>query len=277
FLAFDPREDRRGRTLEARVRIASAIELEWLEELFPMAIRREREVVFDEARGRAVARNRLLYRDLVLREDTHGAVEPEEASAALARALSRRASEFVREDEAAASWLTRLECLRDWIPEAGLPAFTENDLTEILANACKSKRTVEEVRKVPLLPLLKSRLSHSQVRLLDEQAPEAITVPSGSRIRLQYERGRPPVLAVRLQELFGWTDTPRVAGGRVPVVLHLLGPNFRPVQITEDLRSFWTTTYFQVRKDLRARYPRHSWPEDPWTARPEAKGGRGRG
>jgi len=84
------------------------------------------------------------------------------------------------------------------------------------------------------------------------------------------------VLAVRLQELFGWTDTPRVAGGRVPVVLHLLGPNFRPVQITEDLRSFWGNTYFQVRKDLRARYPRHSWPDDPLSAKPEAKGGRRR-
>jgi ATP-dependent helicase HrpB len=117
-------------------------------------------------------------------------------------------------------------------------------------------------------------LTHAQGRLLDEQAPEAITVPSGSRIRLTYEADRPPVLAVRLQELFGWTDTPRLAGGRVAVILHLLGPNFRPVQVTDDLRSFWTTTYFQVRKDLRARYPRHSWPDDPLLARPEAKGGR---
>jgi len=88
---------------------------------------------------------------------------------------------------------------------------------------------------------------------------------------------QPPVLAARLQELFGWTDTPRIAAGRVPIVLHLLGPNYRPVQITEDLRNFWSTTYFQVRKDLRARYPKHSWPEDPLTAKPEAKGGRRRG
>ncbi len=99
-------------------------------------------------------------------------------------------------------------------------------------------------------------------------------MPSGNRIRLVYEPDRPPVLAVRLQELFGWSDTPRLAGGRIPVLLHLLGPNFRPVQITEDLRSFWSNTYHQVRKDLRARYPKHSWPEDPWTARAEAKGGR---
>jgi len=80
------------------------------------------------------------------------------------------------------------------------------------------------------------------------------------------------VLAVRLQELFGLLDTPRIAGGRVPVTLHLLGPNYRPVQVTQDLRSFWATTYFQVRKDLKARYPKHAWPEDPLTAPPQAKG-----
>jgi len=129
---------------------------------------------------------------------------------------------------------------------------------------------------VALVPGLKSRLTHAQNRILDEQAPESLTVPSGNRIRLSYEPDRPPVLAARLQELFGWIDTPRVAGGRVAVVLHLLGPNFRPVQITDDLRSFWATTYFQVRKDLRARYPKHAWPEDPLTAKPEAKGGRRR-
>src|SRR4029079_17911959 len=102
-------------------------------------------------------------------------------------------------------------------------------------------------------------------------------VPTGNRIKLDYapqsggSRITPPVLAVRLQELFGWTETPRIAGGRVPVRLHLLGPNYRPVQITDDLRSFWSTTYFQVRKDLRVRYPKHSWPEDPLSATPQAK------
>ena len=111
---------------------------------------------------------------------------------------------------------------------------------------------------------------------MDEAAPEAIAVPSGSRHQVRYDADGPPVLAVRLQELFGWAETPRVARGRVPVLLHLLGPNFRPVQVTDDLRSFWENTYAQVRKDLRNRYPRHSWPEDPRSAAPEAKGGRRR-
>jgi ATP-dependent helicase HrpB len=91
-------------------------------------------------------------------------------------------------------------------------------------------------------------------------------VPSGSQIAVQYEEGRPPILAVRIQEVFGMNETPRVADGRIPVLMHLLAPNMRVAQITDDLASFWANTYAMVRKDLRARYPKHSWPEDPYTA-----------
>ena len=98
---------------------------------------------------------------------------------------------------------------------------------------------------------------------MEREAPERFQVPSGSRLRIQYEAGKPPVLSARIQELFGLEATPRVAGGRVPVLLHLLAPNGRPQQVTDDLESFWDTTYAQVRKDLRRRYPRHAWPEDP--------------
>ena len=274
FLALDPREDRRGGALEARVGIASEVRLEWIEEAFPGAIRRERSARFDEARGRVVGIHRLWYRDLILIEEAHAAVEPAEAGAAMAEALAPRAREFFRQDDAAAAWLDRLDSLRGWMPEGDWPGFADADLAEVLATACQGKRSLDEVRRVPLLPLLKGGMPYAQADRLDELAPEAIPVPSGNRIRLAYEPGRPPVLAVRLQELFGWAETPRVAGGRVPVLLHLLGPNYRPVQITDDLRSFWSNAYFQVRKDLRSRYPKHSWPEDPWNARPEARGGR---
>ncbi len=113
-----------------------------------------------------------------------------------------------------------------------------------------------------------------QRRELGQSAPLTLQVPSGRQLRLVYEPDRPPVLAVRLQEIFGWTETPRLGRGRVPVLLHLLGPNSRPVQITADLQSFWTTTYHQVRKDLRRRYPKHSWPEDPLTAEPSGGPGK---
>jgi ATP-dependent helicase HrpB len=274
FLSLDPREDRRGGPLEARVRIASAIRVEWLEALFPDAIRRERAVKFDSDKGRVVAVETTWYRDLPIREDPHVRVEPEEAAAALAEELREHAAEFVEADKDATSWLTRVWCLRDWMPDGIWPEYGPAELGDILAMASAGKRSLDEVRRVPLVPLFQGMMPAAQARALDELAPETILVPSGSRHRLTYERGRPPILAVRLQELFGWTDTPRIAGGRIPVVLHLLGPNFRPVQITDDLRSFWATTYFQVRKDLRARYPKHAWPENPLEARAEAKGGR---
>ncbi|HEV3163286.1 MAG TPA: ATP-dependent helicase HrpB [Isosphaeraceae bacterium] len=275
FLALDPREDRQGTgALEARVRVASAIELEWLEEFFPNSLRRDREVVFDPDRGRVVAVQRLWYRDLLLREDRNATPDPAEAERALAAAIADRALDMIRDDPAASAFWARVTFLRKWMPELEWPDLESDSLADILAPLAAGRQSLDEVRNVALVPILKGLFGSAQLRALVEHAPETLTVPSGSRIRLTYDPDGPPILAVRLQELFGWTDTPRLAAGRVPVLLHLLGPNFRPVQVTSDLRSFWSSTYFQVRKDLRARYPRHAWPEDPLTARPEAKGGR---
>jgi ATP-dependent helicase HrpB len=276
FLALDARQDERRITREALVRVASAIDVQWLEELFPESIRRERSVVFDSQRQRVVGVNAVYYRDLLLREDRNAPVDPEQAQRVLAEALRPRAAEIFAADEAAANWLARLALLRQAMPEHPWPDPSPETLGELLASALHGKKSIDDLKGVPLLQLLQGTLHYPLDRLLEENAPQEIEVPSGSHIRVQYAAGQPPILAVRLQELFGWTDTPRVANGRVPVLLHLLGPNFRPVQITGDLRSFWTTTYFQVRKDLRIRYPKHSWPEDPLTAKPEAKGTRRR-
>ncbi|PWU49677.1 ATP-dependent helicase HrpB, partial [Micromonospora globispora] len=122
--------------------------------------------------------------------------------------------------------------------------------------------------RIDVAAALRRLLDWSQAARLDELAPERLTVPSGSRIRVDYADPAAPVLAVKLQETFGWQDAPRVADGRVPVLLHLLSPAGRPVAVTADLASFWRTGYPQVRGELRGRYPRHPWPEDPTTAVP---------
>jgi ATP-dependent helicase HrpB len=106
---------------------------------------------------------------------------------------------------------------------------------------------------------------------LEEGAPTHLTVPSGSRLRLEYRPGESPVLAVKLQEMFGLSDTPRVAFGKIPVTLHLLSPARRPIQVTQDLRGFWERTYAEVKKELKGRYPKHPWPDDPWKAVPTAR------
>jgi ATP-dependent helicase HrpB len=129
------------------------------------------------------------------------------------------------------------------------------------------------------LAALEGALSWEQREALRREAPERWTVPGGRSVQLAYSAGeeiRPPVLAARIQELFGLAETPRVAAGRVPVLLHLLAPNGRPQQITHDLKSFWATTYKEIKKELQGRYPKHAWPEDPWNARPQSRPGRGR-
>jgi ATP-dependent helicase HrpB len=273
FLALDARQDERNPTKEAIVRIASGIDTRWLEENFPQEIRRERNAVYDEQRDRVVGHGVVRYRDLVLREDKDAAVDDETASRVLCEWAKSHVGEIVEKDEHAQRWLNRLALLRRTMPDKNWP---EVDAAQLIKAACAGKRSIAQVRSA-LAASLQGLLQYPLDRLLETEAPESIEVPTGNRIKLEYSAGdAAPVLAVRLQELFGMTQTPRVAGGRVPVRLHLLGPNFRPVQITDDLKSFWSTTYFQVRKDLRVRYPKHSWPEDPLTARPEAKGGRRR-
>ena len=170
-------------------------------------------------------------------------------------------------------WLTRMDCLRTWAPELEVPPCDDQLMTDLLQELCPHKRSFAELQAAPWLDWLKSRLTPAQLHAVDRECPEKIEVPSGSRIKLAYTVGKPPVLAVRIQEIFSWTETPRIVFGRAPILLHLLAPNFRPQQVTDDLASFWANTYEIVRKELRRRYPKHSWPEDPLTAKPECKGG----
>lgn len=276
FVALDPREESRGGPREARVRTASAVRAEWLAAMFPEAMRTERGAVYDVAREKVVGRVRTSYHDLILRDEPYAAVDGAEAADVLAEALTPRAMELLRADEEAAALLDRIESLRLWRPDRGLPEIGAAAAVECLRRMAAGCRSRAEVQARPLAEGVRSLLGPGQLRTLDELAPDSLRVPSGSRIRLRYEPGRPPVLAIRVQELFGCVETPRIAGGAIAVLLHLLGPNFRPVQITDDLASFWANTYPRVRKDLRARYPKHAWPDDPITARPEARGGRPR-
>ncbi len=273
FVAVSVDAGRRGERAESFVRQASAIEREWLPRA---AVATGVEVEFDGDSERIVAYTRTRYRDLVLDEKT-APVPREQAGALLADHAARRPSRALALDEPeAAAWLARVRSLAQWMPELALPAFDDAQLANVAREAATGRRSFEEMRRAPLVELLRARLAWDQQQALDRHAPERIRVPSGSQIRLEYEPGRPPVLAARIQELFGMAETPRIAGGRVAVVMHLLAPNRRPEQVTEDLASFWKTTYAEVRKELRARYPKHSWPEDPTTAEAEARPGRKR-
>jgi ATP-dependent helicase HrpB len=188
-----------------------------------------------------------------------------------AAAAERLDRSLALDDPAVAAFLARVRSLAEWMPELGLPRFAKDEIRDLLPALAAGRKSFAELKRAPLLDVLQGALSYPQLEALRREAPERLGVPSGSQITIAYEPGKPPVLAARIQEMFGLAETPRVAAGRVPVLLHLLAPNGRPQQVTHDLRSFWETTYAQVRKELAGRYPRHSWPTDPWNATPQRR------
>ncbi len=273
FLAVELTASAPGEHADLLVRKAVWVDPAWLpcEELQHRVL-----VEFDPRRERVEGREQTLFRDLVI-ESKEARPPDEDASTALLRAAEADLEKALALDRPdLARFLQRVAFLRESMPELGFPAFGLDWVGSVLPLLVEGKRSFEELRRAPLLEILQGQLAFRQREALESEAPERIEVPSGSKVRLVYEPGQPPILPVRIQELFGWTETPRLAGGRVPVLLHLLAPNHRPQQVTQDLAGFWANTYPQVRKELRGRYPRHAWPEDPLTAPPERRPRRGK-
>lgn len=255
---------------EAVVRQASGIAAEWLPQ--ELLVERE-ELFFHPTQKQVVAKRRQYWADLILSEHPVAITDSGAAAALLATEARRHLADVLpRESEALASFRARVCCLAEWLPEHNIRPVDEQLLGEVLEELCRGKRSFAELQAAPWLDWVRGHYPAEQLKLIDEEAPERIEVPSGSRLKLEYAPGKAPVLAVRIQEIFSWRATPRVACGRVPVLLHLLAPNFRPQQITDDLASFWANTYEVVRKELKRRYPKHAWPEDPLTASPVKKG-----
>ena len=186
--------------------------------------------------------------------------------------IIRRDRGILRFSSAAIQFRSRVGLIARAFPEEAWPDLSDESLLsrpdEWLAPWLSGVRTAQALQGLDILPALKAKLSRDQLRLLEERAPLHAAVPSGSKVKIDYSTGEQPILAVKLQELFGLADTPRIAGGRVRLLLHLLSPAQRPVQITQDLKGFWDSVYPLVKKDLKGRYPRHPWPEDPWNAVP---------
>ncbi|QDT54720.1 ATP-dependent RNA helicase HrpB [Caulifigura coniformis] len=245
---------------DAVVRLASAVERDWLP---PELIRTSDEVFFHPSQKQIVARRRVLWDDLVLSETPIATPEDDATAEALYEAAKSSWSSVFPDDADVAGYLARVQSLADWMPDLDLPAFDESQRLAVLRGLCNGRRSFAELRSAPWLNAIKNSLTWEQMQTIDREAPERIGLPSGKSSRVTYEPGRPPVLAARIQDFFGLRETPRIAGGRVKVLLHLLAPNMRAQQVTDDLPSFWANTYSEVRKELRRRYPKHKWPEDP--------------
>ncbi len=274
FVALDSQSDapvgNGGAKSDATITTASAIERMWLETFFPEAISRQAQTLFDEASLSVQRQQALFFRDLPLDDPQIGRPDPDESFPLLVEAALRYWDTHIAPSENLARWLERFAFVHEHVPEVAQIDF-EAIKRASLEEAAYGEVSLDDLLAKPLDEIFSRHLPAEFARFMDEFAPDRITVPSGSRIRVHYPPSQAPYLEVRIQEVFGWRESPRVGGGRIPVVLHLLGPNFRPVQVTANLKSFWTTGYAEVRKELRARYPKHSWPEDPLTATPEAK------
>lgn len=260
----------------ARIDLAAPVSLQDLEVLYRDKVQVVDEVLWDEtARVVRATRQRRLGQ-LILTEQGLSKPDPSMISEALLKGIRRAGLDKLAWTPELRQWRARVAFLRRIAgQESRWPDLSDEALTQTLDDwlgpYLAGLTTLDRVTRLDLTQPLHALLSWEQSRQLDQWAPTHLTVPSGSNLRVEYETPDLPILAVRLQEMFGCKETPRLVDGKIPVTLHLLSPARKPVQITKDLSSFWKSAYVEVKKELRGRYPKHSWPDDPLTAPPTAK------
>lgn len=259
-----------GHQAEAIIHLAAEISESVIREERSKHIRSETLVSWDDREERVIARRLERLGSIQLSAET---VVPTAAQAvpALVGALRASGLTLLSMNEALRQLQGRLMLVRSAFPEREWPDVSDaalcDTLEEWLAPHLEGVTSAKRVAQLDIADILRRSLDYRQQRELDELAPTHLSVPSGSKVRIDYS-GEIPVLAVKLQELFGLAVGPMVCGGRIPVLLHLLSPAGRPIQVTRDLRGFWDGSYQQVKKELKGRYPRHPWPDDPWSAAP---------
>ncbi len=267
------RHEARG---DAKLLRAAPVDDARLRRDFPDHFSDRDEVRWDEAKRALVAERVQRFDGIVLDARPTGKVDATQAAQALTDAVRALGLDALPWRESLVQWRARVRCLRAWMPDLALPDLSDAALLDTLdawlKPAFNGKTRLDALGEDELGEALKSRFDWALRQRIDALAPTRIVVPSGMERRIEYawddavDAPVPPVLAVKLQELFGLADTPRVADGRIPVTLHLLSPGGRPLQVTQDLRSFWERTYPEVRKEMKGRYPKHPWPDDPWSA-----------
>lgn len=239
-------------------------------DLAPMV--KEKEVItWDTKRGGLIATKDLRIGSIILQSKPLPDPDESHLVQAISEAIKKDGSHLLDFNEDAEQWQNRFLSLRKWNPQGEWPDVSTSTLlttnADWLSPYLGQIKKPEDLKKINLVEILQHSLPFEKQETLNKLAPAKIDVPSGSSVKLLYrDNGEPPVLAVRLQEVFGLSDTPTVNAGKNPILMQLLSPGFKPVQITSDLRSFWDNTYFEVKKDLKRRYPKHSWPDDPWSA-----------
>ncbi|MBH2874899.1 ATP-dependent helicase HrpB [Serratia marcescens] len=257
---------------DARILLALPVDIDALAAQLPAIVTQRTAVEWDDEKGTLRAWKRQQIGRLTLRAQPLAKPADEELQQALLDWVRAQGLAVLNWEGAAEQLRVRLQCAQAWLPEAEWPAVDEEPLLAALEQwllpSLNGVRDLRGLKQVNIADALSRLLDWQQKQRLDNALPTHYTVPTGSRLPIRYEAGKPPALAVRLQEVFGEQRSPMLAEGRIPVVLELLSPAHRPLQITGDLAAFWQGAYREVQKEMKGRYPKHVWPDDPATAVP---------
>jgi ATP-dependent helicase HrpB len=249
----------KDKTVNTILSLATVVDQKWLQELFPEDIAGSPRVFYDITTKRVYAEEQLRFRDLII--GTRRVDPPPADPAAKLLAEEVLAGRLVLNDwdHAAEQWILRLNLLSQWCPELALPPINDEDRRHLIEQICHRAFGYKDIKDKPVKNILKAWLSPAQQDLLDKHAPERLNLANGKTPKISYELGNPPHIALRIQELYDVNTTPKIAMGRVPVLIHILAPNMRPVQITQDLPGFWREHYPRLKQELQRKYPKHKW------------------
>ncbi|HWX21375.1 MAG TPA: ATP-dependent helicase HrpB [Candidatus Binatia bacterium] len=249
----------KDKSVNTLLSLATAIEEPWLRELFPGDISTTLRVFYDSATKRVYAEEQLRFRDLAIGMRRVDPPPADEAARLLTEEVVAGRLLLKDWDHAVEQRILRLNLLSEWCPELALPPIAAQDRCHLIEQLCHGAFGYKDIKDKPVKPVVKSWLSPAQQELLDKHAPERLTLSNGRTPKVNYEPGASPHIAMRIQELYDVNATPRIAMGRVPVLVHILAPNLRPVQITQDLAGFWREHYPRVKQELQRKYPKHQW------------------
>lgn len=238
---------------------ATAIRPEWLRELYPDDVTQHVVVEYDSAGRRVVAREETLFRDLVLESKPLPAPPPDRAAQLLAEEVLRGRLALKHWDHAVEQWILRVNALAAWRPDLGIQPIDDNKRRAILEQICYGATSYKDIKERPVWPILRKVLTPQQQEALEHDTPERVTLSNGRSAKVTYFSDQPPCISLRIQELYGVDNTPKMAGGRIALVVHILAPNHRPVQVTQDLARFWREHYPRVKQELQRKYPKHEW------------------
>ena len=237
----------------------TAIREEWLRELYPEAFEAREQVFYDAVQRRVMLRRQTMFRDLVLGVQTTEKVPAQEAATILADQVVAGNCVLTNWDNAVEQWVTRVNRLREWMPELELPSIGDGERRAIIEQICHGAGNYKEIKERPVWAVVKSWLSKMQQDLVDKFAPERVELPNGKKWKIIYDAKAAPTIAARIQELYGVEGSLTIASGRVPLVIQVLAPSHRPIQVTQNLSTFWRESYPKLKQELQRKYPKHEW------------------